>query len=51
MGGAGLGVQVVAVRLVAGGTSTLTVAGVDALAATDVAAALDEAGDYRLADL
>jgi copper chaperone CopZ len=43
------GVTAVDVDLVAGGTSTVTVTSESALATTDVAAALDEAGDYRLA--
>ena len=43
------GVTDVAVNLVAGGTSTLTVASEDPLDEAAVAAALDEAGDYHLA--
>lgn len=43
------GVTDVSVRLVAGGTSTVTVTGERALAEAEVAAALDEAGDYHLA--
>jgi copper chaperone len=42
------GVTDVAVNLVAGGTSTLTVASEDPLDEAAVAAALDEAGDYHL---
>ena len=43
------GVTDVTVDLVAGGTSTVTVASDAPLAESDVAAALDEAGDYQLA--
>lgn len=43
------GVTDVAVNLVAGGTSTLTVASEAPLDDAAVAAALDEAGDYQLA--
>jgi copper chaperone len=43
------GVTAVAVDLAAGGTSTVRVAATDALTDEQVAAALDEAGDYRLA--
>ena len=43
------GVTDVAVNLVAGGTSTLTVASEEPLDESAVAAALDEAGDYHLA--
>ena len=43
------GVQDVQVDLVADGTSTLSVTSKDALNDADVAAALDEAGEYRLA--
>jgi copper chaperone len=43
------GVTDVAVELVAGGTSTVTVSSEAPLAESQVAAALDEAGDYRLA--
>ena len=43
------GVQDVTVDLVAGGTSTVTVTSDAPLAETDVTAALDEAGDYKLA--
>jgi copper chaperone CopZ len=43
------GVTAVDVDLVAGGTSTVTVTSESALDTADVAAALDEAGDYRLA--
>ena len=43
------GVTDVAVDLVAGGTSTVTVTSGTSLSETDVAAALDEAGDYALA--
>ncbi|HET6876985.1 MAG TPA: heavy-metal-associated domain-containing protein [Jatrophihabitans sp.] len=45
------GVGEVAVELNAAGPSTVTVTSAAPLADTDVAAALDEAGDYRLADL
>ena len=43
------GVTAVAVELDAGGTSTVRVTSTEALSTDDVAAALDEAGDYRLA--
>ncbi len=43
------GVTDVRVDLVAGGTSSVTVASQAPLAESDVAAALDEAGDYALA--
>ena len=43
------GVTDVAVNLVAGGTSTLTVASEEPLDESAVVAALDEAGDYHLA--
>ena len=43
------GVTAVAVDLAAGGTSTVRVAAAGALTDEQVAAALDEAGDYRLA--
>ncbi len=43
------GVRDVAVDLVAGSTSTVTVTSSAPLTRDDVAAALDEAGDYRLA--
>jgi copper chaperone CopZ len=43
------GVTDVAVDLVAGGTSTVTVTSEAPLDETTVATALDEAGDYRLA--
>ena len=43
------GVTDVAVALVAGGTSTVTVTSEAPLDESRVAAALDEAGDYRLA--
>jgi copper chaperone CopZ len=43
------GVTDVTVDLVAGGTSTVTVASDVPLSESDVAAALDEAGDYSLA--
>lgn len=43
------GVTDVEVALVAGGTSTVTVAAARALDLAEVCAALDEAGDYRLA--
>lgn len=39
----------VSVDLVAGGTSTVTVTSDSAVTDTDVATALDEAGDYHLA--
>ena len=48
--GAVAGVRSVAVDLVAGGTSTLTVVSAAALPIDRVMAALDEAGDYRLVD-
>jgi copper chaperone CopZ len=43
------GVSDVNVDLVAGGTSTVTVTSTSPLEDTQVAAALDEAGDYQLA--
>jgi copper chaperone CopZ len=43
------GVSGVQVDLVAGGTSTVTVTSATVLNEQEVAAALDEAGDYRLA--
>ena len=43
------GVSDVSVDLVAGGTSAVTVASDAPVSEADVAAALDEAGDYRLA--
>jgi copper chaperone CopZ len=43
------GVSGVHVDLVAGGTSTVTVTSATRLNEQEVAAALDEAGDYRLA--
>ena len=43
------GVSDVSVDLVAGGTSTVTVTSTSPLEDTQVAAALDEAGDYQLA--
>ena len=43
------GVTDVAVELVAGGTSTVTVISEQPLAEAQVAEALDEAGDYQLA--
>ena len=43
------GVTAVAVDLDAGGTSTVRVTGAAELATEQVAAALDEAGDYHLA--
>ena len=43
------GVNDVHVDLVAGGTSTVTVASSQPLEDSQVAAALDEAGEYRLA--
>ena len=43
------GVEDVAVELAAGGTSTVTVTSTTPLDREQVAAALDEAGDYRLA--
>jgi len=47
--GALAGVTAVAVDLDAGGTSTVRVTSAEALSADQVAAALDEAGDYQLA--
>ena len=44
------GVSTVDVDLVAGGVSTVTVTSRQPLDDASVAAALDEAGDYRLAD-
>jgi copper chaperone len=44
------GVDDVQVELVAGGTSTVTVTSETALDAAAVAEALDEAGDYKLAN-
>ena len=44
------GVHAVDVDLVAGGPSMVTVTSDAPLGRTEVAAALDEAGDYRLAD-
>lgn len=44
------GVSEVVVDLVAGGTSTVTVTSAAPLDQAAVVAALDEAGDYRLAD-
>jgi copper chaperone len=44
------GVRDVKVDLAADGASTVTVTSDGPLARTEVAAALDEAGDYRLAD-
>lgn len=44
------GVSTVSVDLAPGGTSTVTVTGTRPLTDGQVAAALDEAGDYRLAD-
>jgi copper chaperone len=44
------GVTSVSVNLAAEGTSTVTVAGARLLTEVEVAAALDEAGDYRLAN-
>jgi copper chaperone CopZ len=44
------GVSTVSVDLAPGGTSTVTVAATRPLTDGQVAAALDEAGDYRLAD-
>jgi copper chaperone len=44
------GVNSVNVNLAPGGTSTVTVTGAIPLTDVEVAAALDEAGDYRLAD-
>lgn len=43
------GVTDVTVELVAGGTSTVTITSREPLDESQVAAALDEAGDYRLA--
>ena len=43
------GVSGVQVDLVPGGTSTVTVTSATELSERDVAAALDEAGDYRFA--
>jgi copper chaperone len=43
------GVTDVAVDLVAGGTSSVTVTSTEPLDESQVVAALDEAGDYRLA--
>jgi copper chaperone CopZ len=43
------GVESVAIDLVAGGTSTLTVSSAEALSDEAIAAALDEAGAYSLA--
>jgi copper chaperone len=43
------GVSAVAVALVAGGTSAVTVTSSSPLAADAIRAALDEAGDYQLA--
>jgi copper chaperone CopZ len=43
------GVSEVSVDLVAGGTSAVTIASDAPVSEADVAAALDEAGDYRLA--
>jgi copper chaperone len=43
------GVTDVGVELVAGGTSTVTVTSDAPVSEADVAAALDEAGDYHLA--
>lgn len=43
------GVTDVQIDLVAGGTSTVTISSDTTVAEQDVAAALDEAGDYRLA--
>ncbi|HET7399405.1 MAG TPA: cation transporter [Intrasporangium sp.] len=42
------GVSDVTVDLVAGGTSTVTVASAEPVSESQVAAALDEAGDYQL---
>jgi copper chaperone len=44
------GVREVTVELVAGGRSAVTVTSDGPMPAAAVAAALDEAGDYRLAD-
>lgn len=43
------GVADVSVELVAGGTSTVTVISERPVVEAEIAAALDEAGDYRLA--
>jgi copper chaperone CopZ len=43
------GVTDVSVELVAGGTSTLTVTSDGPVGTDDIAAALDEAGEYQLA--
>jgi copper chaperone len=43
------GVDLVEIALDAGGTSTVTVVSANALTDDQVAGALDEAGDYRLA--
>ena len=45
------GVERVTVELVADGVSTLTVTSATAVDGSALAAALDEAGDYRLLDL
>lgn len=45
------GVSAVTVTLVPGGQSAVTVASEALLSLSQVAAALDEAGDYRMADL
>jgi copper chaperone CopZ len=44
------GVSAVQVDLVAGGTSTLTITAAGDVPTGQISAALDEAGDYRLAD-
>ena len=44
------GVTDVSIDLVAGGTSTVTVVAEQPVAEADVAAGLDEAGDYSLAN-
>ena len=44
------GVTEVSVDLVAGGASTVTVAADQPVSDADLTAALEEAGDYRLAD-
>ncbi len=44
------GVSAVTVELTAGGTSTVTVTSSSPLTDAQVAGALDEAGDYRLAE-
>jgi copper chaperone CopZ len=44
------GVTDVTIDLVSGGTSFVTVASESSVSEADVASALDEAGDYRLAD-